>query len=507
MKHRILSFCFFLFMSAITAASAQKLDTANDSLATNIQTTEIQTTDTLTTNSPVAVHNDSIAEQNKKQKEEVKTFRKMPRDRKTVKFKLSPTDSAAIAYNLKFEQLSKTFQNYHYMGSDTLANPYYFYIFSRPTYYNYPMHQVIGKLADRPADSTAYQMPSLLPQQQVTPVALLNGISSALAHVYTQVPQYIANNEDAHLNETGIRKDLNKEVKPTIKLTEKIKDNPQDMDDKLDLDDWDIVVHRPNFWKFKFNFSLDMMQYYVSKNWHKGGESHNSWVTGSTIEANYDNKQKVTFENRLEMRLGFQTSKDDKEHKYLSNSDLLRLTNKLGLKASKHWYYTVMLQSWTQFHPSYKKNDKKVYSDFMSPFESVFSIGMNYKLNVKNFNLSAAVSPFASNLKYVDRKGLSTSFGVKENKHSKFDFGSNITIDYNWNIAKNISWKGRIFYFTDYDSAKMEWENTFYLKINNFLTTKVFLYPRFDDGVSKKKDSNTYFQFNETLSLGFSYSF
>ena len=76
------------------------------------------------------------------------------------------------------------------------------------------------------------------------------------------------------------------------------------------------------------------------------------------------------------MRLGFQSTRGDTYHKYLTNSDLLRLTNQLGLKASKHWSYSVMLQSWTQFCRSYKKNDRAVYSDIMSPFESLLSIGM-----------------------------------------------------------------------------------------------------------------------------------
>lgn len=83
---------------------------------------------------------------------------------------------------------------------------------------------------------------------------------------------------------------------------------------------------------------------------------------------------------------------------------MIRMTNKLGLRATKHWYYTFMLQSWTQFYRGYRSNDTKVYSDFMSPFENLFSIGMDYKFNCKNFDMSAAISPIAANFKYVDRK-------------------------------------------------------------------------------------------------------
>ena len=182
------------------------------------------------------------------------------------------------------------------------------------------------------------------------------------------------------------------------------------------------------------------------------------------------------------------------------------MTNKFGLQATKRWYYTLTLQSWTQFYPGYKKNDPKVYSDFMSPFESLLTIGMDYKLNIKNFNISASLSPLASKFKYVDRSAIAPSFGINDGGKTNFDYGSNITINYTWAICKNISWKGRIYYFTDYSNSQIEWENTFNLKINKFLSTKLFVYPRFDDSVNKK-DSHSYFQLNETLSIGFDYTF
>ena len=97
------------------------------------------------------------------------------------------------------------------------------------------------------------------------------------------------------------------------------------------------------------------MQNYVSDNWYKGGESNHSMLSSLLFQVNYDNKTKLTFNNKLEMRLGFQSTRGDTYHKYLTNSDLLRLTNQLGLKASKHWSYSVMLQSWTQFCRSYKR--------------------------------------------------------------------------------------------------------------------------------------------------------
>jgi hypothetical protein len=90
-------------------------------------------------------------------------------------------------------------------------------------------------------------------------------------------------------------------------------------------------------------------------------------VGALTAEANYDNKNKWKWDNKLELKLGFLRSRTDSLHKFKSNEDLIRLTSKLGLEAAKNWYYTLQLQAYTQFTQGYKSNDPKIYSDFFSP--------------------------------------------------------------------------------------------------------------------------------------------
>ena len=58
----------------------------------------------------------------------------------------SPIDSIGQIYLQKLSQLSKQFETYQYTQADTLANPYYFYIFAQPTYYSHPVRIAIGKL-------------------------------------------------------------------------------------------------------------------------------------------------------------------------------------------------------------------------------------------------------------------------------------------------------------------------------------------------------------------------
>ena len=76
-----------------------------------------------------------------------------------------------------------------------------------------------------------------------------------------------------------------------------------------------------------------------------------------------------------------------------------------------------------------------------------------------------------------------------------------------WKPMKNVKWSGRFYYYTNYKKAQIEWENTIDLTINKYLTTQVFLYPRFDDSVTRKEPNQSYLQFKEYLSLGVKLSF
>lgn len=368
------------------------------------------------------------------------------------------------------------------------SNPYMYKLFSPPMYYP---SSVRHSFELGGTSNTSYSQDSIFAAMDRTFVNLYLYNSEAVRYTEKDLK-----------NAGGLRPDVAQEIRPVPQISEMTENFDVN---KVEPGDWQIVPQKPNFWKISGSYSLQFMQNYVSDNWYKGGESNHSMLAMTNLSLVYNNKQKLKFENYLDLKLGFQYYKSDKMHRYRTNSDLIRMTNKLGLQAFKLWYYTFSLQSWTQFYPGYKSNDKKVFSDFMSPFESVFSVGMEYKLNVKNFNLSANVSPFACDFKYVDRLALSSSFGLKQGKHTKFGYGSTVTINSSWNILKNINWASRLYYYTDYSSSRFEWENTYTFTINKYLSTKLFLYPRFDDSVYKKDES--YLQFKEWLSLGLNASF
>ena len=332
-----------------------------------------------------------------------------------------------------------------------------------------------------------------------------NAVDAALLSLYMRRPDLVKNNETNLMNAGLLRNDVNEEVKPHVELAEKVAPVPEVPEEVVPVA---VVVEKPNFWKFKFDGSMQFLQNYVSDNWHKGGESNYSAVASTVFELNYNDQERVLFDNKLEMKLGFQTSRSDTVHKFKPNNDLLRYTGKLGLQAHKKWYYTLQLLAYTQFTRGLKANDKNVYSDFMSPFDLNVGIGMEYKVEALNKRLTGTLNflPMAYNFRYVDRLALATKYGLDEGKHTLHDFGSQLTVDLTWKMAEQISWKTRLYGFTSYKRGLIEWENLITLKVSKYISANLFLYPRFDDSGSRDDDMG-YFQFQEYSSLGLSYTF
>ena len=364
----------------------------------------------------------------------------------------------------------------------------YFRLFAPTTFY----HNIANKSLSIEPDQTSDD-----------PVA--EAIDAALLHIYLNRPDLV-NTTETELQETGnVRADVNQPIKNQVKLVEKVETPVIDMPDDVPTE---ILIQKPKFWTKKGDGYLQFMQNFVSDNWYKGGESNYSMVGTLTLEANYDNRNKWKWDNKLEMKLGFMHTRSDSVHKFKSNEDLIRYTSKVGLEAAKNWYYTLQLLAYTQFTRGLKANDLNTYSDFMSPFNLNLGLGMDYKVATKDKRLTGTVnlSPLAVNYRYVDRLDLATSYGLDEGKHSLVDFGSQVTADVTWKINDVVSWKSRLYAFTSYKRAEIEWENTFTLRVSKYISANLFLFPRFDDS-GVKDDDLGYLQFKEYSSIGFTYGF
>ena len=330
-------------------------------------------------------------------------------------------------------------------------------------------------------------------------------VNSTLLSVYLQRPDLVLGTQ-SELDHAGpIIRPRQEKVDPDIDIVGKVAPKVSEEDVSSPIN---IYVEKPNFWTLSGDYGVQLFQNYVSDNWYKGGESNYSMLATVTLQANYNNKQRFRWDNKLEMRLGLQNSRGDTLHTVRASEDLLRYTGKVGLQASKNWYYTLQLIASTQFMRGLRSNDRTVYSKFLAPLYLNPSLGMNYNVNWFKGKLkgSAHLAPIAYSLTYVRDKKLSTRFGLDADRHTKDDFGSEVTIDLTWQIAKDIRWKTRMYGYTTYKRMLMEWENTFTFVVNKYISSNLFLYPRFDDGAAKD-NKHGYWQMKEYISLGFSYGF
>ena len=377
---------------------------------------------------------------------------------------------------------------------DSDRDPRTFYIFAPATFY-----YSVAKGLLQTSDNT----------QTKQPYDSSRDMDRIMMNIYLNHPNLVAKSERS-LNRIGaVHKEMDAPIKNKVQLVTKADALPIEEDDEEHFNlPMEIVVKKPNFWKYSGDYYLQMLQNYVSSNWYKGGESNYSMVASVTMQANYNNKQKVKLDNKLEMKLGFQTSRGDTLHSFKTSEDLIRYTGKLGLQASKKWYYSLQLIAYTQFMRGYKSNDKKVYSDILSPLNINLSVGMDYNVVWFNKKLTGNIhlAPLAYNFKYVGRKELATRYGLDEGKHTLNDFGSECTVDLTWAFTNTIKWKTRLYGYTTYERAEVEWENTISFQFNKYITSNLFIYPRFDDG-AKKDESHGYWQLKEYMSIGFAYSF
>ena len=335
-------------------------------------------------------------------------------------------------------------------------------------------------------------------------------VDAALLNVYLNRPDLVSTTE-SNLQEAGtVRQDLEQPIDTHTSLVEEVAAPEVVIQDDVPVE---VMVQKPKFWTLKGDGFLQFMQNYVSGNWYKGGESNYSMVGALTFEANYDNKNKWKWDNKLEMKLGSQRTRTDSMHRFKANEDLIRYTGKVGLEATKKWYYTLQLIAYTQFTRGLKANDTHVYSDFMSPLNLNLGVGMDYKVEAFNKKLTGTVnlSPIAVNYKYVDRSHFDdqwfpSRYGIDEGKHHLLDIGSQVTADVEWKISDMVKWKSRFYAFTSYKRTEIEWENTFTLQVSKYISAQIFLYPRFDDASVRDVDLG-YWQFKEYSSLGFNYTF
>ena len=114
-------------------------------------------------------------------------------------------------------------------------------------------------------------------------------IDQALMHVYLKRPELVKVTESEQEEAGSLRQDI---IETPVMQEVEMVEQAAPMPETPEAAPVEVVIEKPNFWKYKGDANLQFMQNYVSDNWYKGGESNQAAVGSVTLEANYDNKSK-----------------------------------------------------------------------------------------------------------------------------------------------------------------------------------------------------------------------
>lgn len=296
-------------------------------------------------------------------------------------------------------------------------------------------------------------------------------------------------------------------------------DIPLKVVSEVSFDDVDApskFIPERKYWISHFESSIQFAQNYVSPNWHKGGNS--SLNLNNREYLRYDfNKDRIKFTNELEIKNNLYTAPNDTLRSYKVSDDVFRLHSNFGYLAFSKWYYSFDFEFRTQLLSSFAENSDLKESGLLSPYTINIGLGMKYDLNKtfqkkhKSLMFNANIAPLSLTFRHTidDEINLGRHFKKKESEEKyptkECVLGSTINATLNFQINKNVSWYSRFYYTTGYHRIEGEWENRFTFAWSRFFSTNITLNMRYDDGVTKNEDFNSFLQLNELLSFGFNY--
>ncbi|MDR0349170.1 MAG: DUF3078 domain-containing protein [Tannerella sp.] len=273
------------------------------------------------------------------------------------------------------------------------------------------------------------------------------------------------------------------------------------------------------YWTSSFESAIKFSENYASDNWHKGGTETAilNIFTKNIFQYNYE-KDKIKLDNKFEANTSIYSAPKDSVHDYKVGDDLLHFYSNLGLKAFDNWHYTFNIDLKTQMFTNFQENSSFEQAAFLAPYTVKLGLGMeyNYKKQYKrkdrSLNLKVNIAPFSYSFMHTIRDSI--DFGrhsfekdevTGEFKHSLSRFGSNIKFEMTLNPNRNVTWKSYFNYYTSYDRIVVDFENSLDLAVSRYFSTLIYLNLRYDDGVTRTDSDDSFLQFNQLLSFGFSY--
>ncbi len=266
-------------------------------------------------------------------------------------------------------------------------------------------------------------------------------------------------------------------------------------------------------WLHTLNASLQLSQAYISHNWYQGGNDYLAFFGNFLwdVQLNPVYNPRIMFQSTLNYKLAITSTSEDEYHKYSVSQELFQYNLKFGYQAAHHWYYSLNGLFKTQFLNSYPANSESRKAGFLSPGTANVGLGMtyNYEKPNKKLSFSVSIAPLSYNLKMcIDDKIDRASLGMKEGQDFQHEYGSNAEVNFLVAFRNNISYKSRLFLFTDYKNFTGDWENTINFQFSKYFSTQLYFYFRYDSASDSKIDPKwKKWMLKEILSVGISYNF
>jgi hypothetical protein len=249
-------------------------------------------------------------------------------------------------------------------------------------------------------------------------------------------------------------------------------------------------------------------------NWAAGGDKFSIAITSYVNYFLLNKGEKHTWDNSLDFNFGFLKTTSLGSRK---NDDRFEILSKYGVRldTSNKIYLSGLFDFRTQFFDGYTYivgDSGTLSSTFLSPAYLLLSVGIDFK--PKDY-LSVFVSPLTERTTIMASKRLYMQglYGVSPYHHYKNQIGAFASISYAKSIFKNVSYKGKLDLFSDYQhnpgNVDMYFTNLFNFKINRFLAATYSLDMIYDDDVKLfgKYGTSPALQLKSMIGIGFSMPF
>ena len=240
-------------------------------------------------------------------------------------------------------------------------------------------------------------------------------------------------------------------------------------------------------WKQGGMYNFNLSQSSLS-NWAAGGDNFNMAINTYFNYYAYFQKPRQNWDNNLDLNLGFVQSTSLGGRK---NDDRIDILSKYGYRidTTGMWYLSGLFNFRSQLFDGYSfsGSNASFTSSFLSPAYIILSAGLDFK---PNNTFSVFFSPLTSRTTLLLNTKLSNlgSYGVPVGKKINRETGLFVTVNYNNNIASNITYKARADFFSNYyekpENINLYMTNMFTFKINKYFSASYSLDLIYDDKIN-----------------------